>query len=337
LTGLAWFGPSSAAMAGAAAHHVAWLHTTAVLAQQTATQAFAAAAAYEAAFAMTVPPWVVAANRAQLMMLIATNFLGQNTPAIAATEAQYTAMWVQDAAAMYTYAADSSAASTMTPFNEPTQTTNQAGQDAQARSVAQTAANTTSARTQSLVQLSSTNVGIDPPLLAGQSANVAPGGAVIATNGMVTVTVTPGSPIDFSVGANANFLTVATVEINGMISTVGPGIPGPSGSAGMILSGQLIPLAGTITIPGGSVTGAPGGAAVMTTNGALSGLVTAVNSGAVITGPAVTPIAPTSSSGALAAIPAASAPGLAGTAGIQPQLDVDGLLSWAADLAGAPG
>ena len=37
-------------------------------------------------FAATVPPPVIAANRALLAMLIATNFLGQNTPAIAATE-----------------------------------------------------------------------------------------------------------------------------------------------------------------------------------------------------------------------------------------------------------
>ena len=38
----------------------------------------------QAAFAATVPPPVIAANRAQLMTLIATNFLGQNTAAIAA-------------------------------------------------------------------------------------------------------------------------------------------------------------------------------------------------------------------------------------------------------------
>lgn len=32
---------------------------------------------------------------------VATNILGQNTPAIAATETQYAEMWAQDAAAMY--------------------------------------------------------------------------------------------------------------------------------------------------------------------------------------------------------------------------------------------
>jgi PPE-repeat protein len=66
---------------------------------------------------------VIAANRAQLMALIATNFLGQNSPAIAATEAQYGEMWAQDAAAMYSYADASSAASTVTPFMSPPHTT----------------------------------------------------------------------------------------------------------------------------------------------------------------------------------------------------------------------
>ena len=58
---------------------------------------------------MTVPPPVIAANRTQLASLIATNVLGQNTPAIAANEAQYGEMWAQDAAAMYGYAANSAA------------------------------------------------------------------------------------------------------------------------------------------------------------------------------------------------------------------------------------
>ncbi|MBV9353536.1 MAG: PPE family protein, partial [Mycobacterium sp.] len=89
LTGEEWLGPSSAAMAAATAPYVGWMHTAAAAAQHAASQAMASAAAYEAAFTMTVPPPVIAANRAQLAALVATNFLGQNTPAIAATEAQY--------------------------------------------------------------------------------------------------------------------------------------------------------------------------------------------------------------------------------------------------------
>ena len=106
-------------MAAAAAPYVSWITATAAQAEQTAAQAKAAVAAYEAAFAMTVPPAVIAANRALLLMLVATNFFGQNTPAIMATEAQYVEMWAQDAAAMYGYAGASSAASTLAPFTTP--------------------------------------------------------------------------------------------------------------------------------------------------------------------------------------------------------------------------
>ena len=128
LTGESWLGPSSTAMAAAAAPYVAWMNATAAQAEQAATQAKAAAGAYEAAFAMTVPPPVIAANRAQLASLIATNIFGQNTPAIAATEAQYGEMWAQDAAAMYGYAGElGGAASQLTPFTAPPQTTNPAG------------------------------------------------------------------------------------------------------------------------------------------------------------------------------------------------------------------
>ncbi|MEZ0364151.1 PPE family protein [Mycobacterium sp. pUA109] len=134
-----WSGPASMSMTAAAAPYVAWLSATAAQAEQTAVQAKAAAGAYEAAFAMTVPPPVIAANRAQLMMLIATNFFGQNLPAIAATEAHYAEMWAQDAAAMYGYAETSAGASTLMSFDPPPSTTNPAGQAGQAAAVAHAA------------------------------------------------------------------------------------------------------------------------------------------------------------------------------------------------------
>ncbi len=135
-----WQGPASASMAAAAARYAGWLTTTAAQAEQVAAQAGAAASAYEAAFAMTVPPAVVAQNRAQLASLIATNILGQNTPAIAATEAQYSEMWAQDVAAMESYASSSAAASKFTPFTTPPGTVNSAGVVRQAAAVAQAAA-----------------------------------------------------------------------------------------------------------------------------------------------------------------------------------------------------
>jgi PPE-repeat protein len=137
LTSGNWLGPASASMAAAAAPYAVWMNTTSVQAEQTAAQAQAAAAAYEAAFAMTVPPPVIAANRAQLAALVATNFLGQNTPAIAATEAHYGEMWAQDAAAMYGYAGSSTAAAQLSPFSAAPQTTNAGAMAAQTAAVSQ--------------------------------------------------------------------------------------------------------------------------------------------------------------------------------------------------------
>lgn len=96
-----WLGPSSLAMASAFAPYMAWMAGAAGRAAETAGQARLAVEVFEAAFAMTVPPPAVAANRVQLATLIATNFFGQNAAAIAATEAEYAEMWAQDAAAMY--------------------------------------------------------------------------------------------------------------------------------------------------------------------------------------------------------------------------------------------
>jgi PPE-repeat protein len=139
LTSGPWTGPSSASMAAAVAPYVTWLSATGEQAEQTAAQATAAAGAYETAYVATVPPTVIAANRSLLAMLVATNFLGQNTPAIAATEAHYGEMWAQDAAAMYGYAGASATAAQVTPFTTPPQTTNPTGLTGQAAAAAQAA------------------------------------------------------------------------------------------------------------------------------------------------------------------------------------------------------
>jgi PPE-repeat protein len=133
---LLWRGPASEAMAVSAAQYVGWLQTTAEQAQQTAMQARAAAAAYEQAYAMTVAPLAVSANRTQLASLIATNLLGQNTAAIAANEAQYAEYWIQDVTAMSGYALSSGVATQLQPFPSPKQTTNASGLAAQGAAVA---------------------------------------------------------------------------------------------------------------------------------------------------------------------------------------------------------
>jgi PPE-repeat protein len=173
LTAGPWLGPSSASMAAAAAPYVAWMHATAGQCEQTGAQAKTAAAAFEAAFAMTVPPPVIAANRALLMALVATNFLGINTPAIMATEAHYAEMWAQDATAMTDYASASATASTLTPFTPPPQATNPAGLTGQAAAVVQAASTPAGAATQTIMSAGSQLMAHVPQALQGVASALA--------------------------------------------------------------------------------------------------------------------------------------------------------------------
>jgi PPE-repeat protein len=213
LTEGSWEGPASASMAASATPYVTWMSTAAAEAEQTASQARAAAAAFEAAFALTVPPAVVAANRAQLAALVATNVVGQNTPAITATEAMYAEMWAQDATAMYTYAGSSAAAATVTPFSSPPETTNQAAAASQAGAVSQATGTSASAGVQSTL---SQVVSTVPSTLQGLSSPLS----------SASVGVSPFAP-----GSNT-----ATTGIAGFLN----GLDGQTGSAfGSLLSSGL--------------------------------------------------------------------------------------------------
>jgi PPE-repeat protein len=150
LTGGPWLGPSSVQMTSATAPFIAWLQGSSIQAAQTSAQASLAAAAYEGAFDSTVPPTVIAANRALLAALVATNFLGQNTPAIAATEALYMEMWFQDGLTMDTYALASQQATAL-PAQAPAPTTSDGGTSADAAAAAQSTANSLGTDLQALL------------------------------------------------------------------------------------------------------------------------------------------------------------------------------------------
>ena len=107
-------------MTAAAAPYVEWLILAAAQAEVAALQARMAALAFEGALVATVPLPDVLANRARLLVLIATNFLGVNTAAIAQTELEYVEMWAQDVAAMLGYYAGAqSTAQAMPNFSVP--------------------------------------------------------------------------------------------------------------------------------------------------------------------------------------------------------------------------
>jgi PPE-repeat protein len=271
LTGESWQGVSSTSMAAAVAPYLAWMTATAGQIEQVANQARAAAAAYEAAFAMTVPPAMVAANRAQLMALIATNILGQNTAAIMATEALYTEMWAQDAAAMYGYAASSAAASTLAPFTPPKSTTNPAGVTGQSAAVTQAAGTAAGSHAQtaasnSLQAVPSTLQGLSQPtqssgglsgLLSGNGATVATSGISGASGGLSALTGLAGSAgkgVGTSAGKGATSGLGALDSLTSIASSSSSGVADLGSDAAGVGTGA----AGVGTGGGGVDAGVPG-------------------------------------------------------------------------------
>ena len=173
LAGDEWTGPASAAMASAAQPHVTWMQETAAQAEQAATQARAAAAAYEQAFAATVAPPLVAANRAETAAAVQANVIGQYTALIAQLEAQYGEMWAQDAAAMYSYAGQSASATQVTPFATPAATTNPGGTATQAAAVSQATGASAATSSQSVLQQLTSSMPSSLQSLASPAATTA--------------------------------------------------------------------------------------------------------------------------------------------------------------------
>jgi PPE-repeat protein len=170
-----WTGPASTAMASAAQPYITWMQETATQAEQAAAQAQAAVAAYEQAFAATVAPPLVAANRAETAAAVQANVFGQYTPLIAQLEAQYGQMWAQDAAAMYGYAGQSAAAAKVTPFATPTETTNPAGTANQSAAVAAATGNSAATNSQSVLSKLTTSMPNSLQSLASPAATPAAG------------------------------------------------------------------------------------------------------------------------------------------------------------------
>lgn len=255
-----WKGPSSVAMAAAAGSYVTWLSGAAAQAEQAAGQALAAVAAFEAAFAATVPPPVIAANRAQLAMLVATNFLGVNTPAIMATEAHYAEMWAQDAAAMYGYAGSSAAATTLTPFNPPQQNTNPAGLAAQTAAVADSTANSSGPSIDTIIQqiFADINKALEPdtvnsgisafatvPSIILSAASLFSNSGAAAADSTVGALTEIGANLSKVAGTLGSALGTAPIAVSaglGRAATVGA-LSVPSSWGGLAAENALLPKA----------------------------------------------------------------------------------------------
>jgi len=324
LTGT-WSGASSASMAAAAASYVAWLSVTAAQVAETAAQAKAAVAAFEAAFVSTVPPPVIAANRSLLMALVATNFFGQNTSAIAATEAQYAEMWAQDAAAMFGYAGSSASATVLTPFRSPHQNTDADGAPRQAAAVGQ-ATSTSAGDVQSALSSVPQALSAAPPATAQTSPldtlNVISNLVSVFVDAPTYVTILAGTVPMEVLGGFVDLPPAAIGTVVGMhMDDV------VSGWAGVEETAPPEAFRAIITNPGPLAASAPtmsAGLGEAKTMGALS-----VPSAWTVEAPAIRPSA-LSSRGT--SVPAAAAPAAAGQAlevgsgGAFAQLGLAGLL-----------
>ncbi len=268
-----WMGPASASMTAAAQPYLAWMTDTAAKAEQAATQAAAAAAAFEAAHAATPPPAVIAANRAQQKQLVATNVVGQNSAAIMASDAQYLQMWAQAAQVMYSYAASSAAATKVTPFTEPSQTTNPDGTANQAAAVSQ-AGSTAAGNTAQTAQLISSlpnalqtltspgtaAAGLPPPTLAGLVEAFFRNASI---NGVVSLLSYPLNGGMSFVGTSAAFTpaslipTMTTFFSGGGFNALGGGSAG-AGIGALLAPGGPLSSLGAL---GGGSTGAASAAA----------------------------------------------------------------------------
>ncbi len=286
-----WSGESSTAMSAASAPYVAWVTTTSQRAGHAANQARAAAAAYEAAFAATVPPAVVAANRALLAMLVATNFFGQNTPAIAAAETAYVEMWAQDAAAMYNYAGSASSATSLTPFDQPPATTTSTAQSGQGAAASQALGTPVNQSQTALSQLLSALPQQLQGLATGgatntSAADAAPPSIVTLFSDINTLTgpLVPGYQFTYATFQMGQF--IQGLEQSGTQAKVLPELAAPLGSAASAaqtavpegVSGPVLASAGR-AVPIGGLSTPPNWAAATPVEGATAEPVAAGETG----------------------------------------------------------
>jgi PPE-repeat protein len=315
LTAGPWTGATSVTMAAAAAPYVTWLSATGDQAQQAAVRAAVAVGAYETAYTATVPPPLIAANRSLLAALVATNILGQNTPAIMATEALYAEMWAQDAAAMYGYAGASATAAQVTPFASPPQTTNPSKALGQTAAAAQSAGTTSGNDVETLMSAGPQLISSTPQALQSLSSPQTLSG--LASTGTGTSTSSSGMSMSslfnelstpmkfasmpmsmlsklFTAGSTATAAKAATTAANELGAAQSAGIGSSAGTltlSGFTGLGQGMPsvsagmgqatTAGALSVPTAwtGVTPPAAGAAIGTPLGAAPAVATGAHAG----------------------------------------------------------
>jgi PPE-repeat protein len=316
LTTESWTGGGSMAAAAAAQPIITYLTETAATLEQASAQATASAAAFEGAYMGVVNPALVYANRAAFYAALAG--LPFTLPQVAALEAEYEAMWVQDATAMAAYQAASAAAGVLPPVTPLTSTTNPAA--ASAADSTALATDSTAGTAQAMVASPLSDAFVfGPPTINGPNPINFAGTFPVSSSLLQSIDGFLGTPsvfnaINGAVNTGAWFATSGITNAVSLGHTLGsvPSIP--------FVTDSVTPLAGGM-VPGtmvGSVTGAGASAAVGEAS-AVGGLsVPASWSAAAPATSLASSTAPLAGSGWTAAAeaqPVSAMPGMPGVAG----------------------
>ncbi|SPM42701.1 hypothetical protein MNAB215_4921, partial [Mycobacterium numidiamassiliense] len=254
-----WLGVSSSAMASAVGPFVQWAQNTATQAEQNATSASSAAAAYEQVFASVTPPPVIALNRAQLLKATATNIFGQNNNVISQLEQQYQGYWAKNTSALNAYQTQSTnATKQLTAATAAPQIASNSATANQTAATSTTAGTGTAQQTVAQASTAATPAAVTnapaattPPsselwfLLTGQT--LLPSNLAAFVNGLSPFAGfaynTEGLPY-FSVGMGNSGVQIAksTGQLGGAVAGAAAAAPkGLSGLGGMLGGGAAAP------------------------------------------------------------------------------------------------
>jgi len=220
---VSWQGPGGQMMTMSASEFILLCETASVWTRISMMQASEVAMAHSSALESMIPAEVVVTNRSTQTTLVATNWFGIHTPAIAALEAEYQEFWIQNATARTGYGSVVSTAlaalGTPAPFSPDA-----ANPLGPAMGVAQAAATD---GTQGALQASAKTM---------TEAGDATVGGGSSSEGMMSSMVGQLGGVFGQVGSSF-----------GQISQVGGQLPQMLGQAPQLLSGMLGPLTQSMT------------------------------------------------------------------------------------------
>lgn len=286
-----WQGVGGSAMTAAVAKKMAWTGEAGAYANKSAALIGRAAAAHSTAVACTIPYPTVVANRIRQATLVATNIIGQNTPAIAEADAEYGEFWAQNASAMTAYQTEATGimAGLSAPLRPPDPSVNIGGLAAGVAAVGAQAAATgvqglsagMSMPASAGAQVAGTAGAVSSAVPGAVSAATSATGSTASSSGSGTGSATPNAA-----PAGAPEAAPASEFLGTAQSLAGPAMQAPQALQGAVMAplsqaGQIPGMAAGMMGPAMSAmsAGAPGGLSASSPGAQLASSMAGANGG----------------------------------------------------------